>query len=174
VETATKDRLNMRLGWVFSPMLRRCPCVLLLTTVGWALTAASAVAQQQTQRLPTATEVFNLRSKCAALGDRLLEETTIGIALTKSQVSHYEPRTNRCYVELTIQTADLSKPIDQHYHHRVLYDGQTKEMLASAQIERGKKSGMVFDKQHRATTLTNAGWDDAGAYIDAMMADDRK
>jgi hypothetical protein len=118
--------------------------------------------------------VFNLRSKCAALGDRLLEETTIGIALTKSQVSHYEPRTNRCYVELTIQTADLSKPIDQHYHHRVLYDGQTKEMLASAQIERGKKSGMVFDKQHRATSLANAGWDDAGAYIDAMMADDRK
>jgi hypothetical protein len=104
-----------------------------------AASTSSAKAQQQTQRLPTATEVFNLRSKCAALGDRILEETTIGIALTKSQVSHYEPRTNRCYVELTIQTADLSKPIDQHYHHRVLYDGQTKEMLAWALIERGKK-----------------------------------
>jgi hypothetical protein len=102
-----------------------------------AASTSSAAAQQQ--RTPTATEVFNLRSRCAALGERILEGNTIGSALTQSQVTHYEPRTNRCYVELTIQTADASKPIDQHYHHRVLYDGQTKEMLAWALIERGKK-----------------------------------
>jgi hypothetical protein len=77
-------------------------------------------------------------------------------------------------VELTIQTADLSKPISQHYNHRVLYDGQMKEMLAYALIERGKKAGMVFDKQHRTTSLDNAGWDDASAYIDAMMTDEWK
>jgi hypothetical protein len=123
-----------------------------------AASTSSAVAQQQrTHQLPTATEVFNLRSKCAALGERILEDNTIGSALTQSQVTHYEPRTNRCYVELTIQTADLSKPIDQHYNHRVLYDGQTKEMLAWALIERGKKGGMVFDKQHRSTSLVNSG-----------------
>jgi hypothetical protein len=140
-----------------------------------AASTSSALAQQQrTHQLPTATEVFNLRSKCAALGERILEDNTIGIALTQSQITHYEPRTNRCYVELTIQTADLSKPIGQHYHNRVLYDGQTKEMLAYAQIERDKKHGMVFDKQHQKTSWDNAGWDDASAYIDAMMTDDRK
>jgi hypothetical protein len=83
-------------------------------------------------------------------------------------------RTNRCYVELTTQDADLSRTIGQHYINRVLYDGQTKEMLAFARIEKGKKVGMVFDKQHRTTNLDNAGWDDANAYIDTMMADDRK
>jgi hypothetical protein len=57
---------------------------------------------------------------------------------------------------------------------RNLFDGQTKELLAFANIERGKKAGMVFDRQHRSTSLANAGWDDASAYIDGQMADDRK
>lgn len=137
-----------------------------------AASTYSALAQQRTQQLPTATEAFNLRSKCAALGEQILESNVIGSALTQSQVSHYEPRTNRCYVELTIQTADMTKPMN--YLNRVLYDGQTKEMLAFSRIEKGTKSGNVFDRQHQATSLQNAGWDDANAYIDEMMADDRK
>jgi hypothetical protein len=57
-----------------------------------AASTSSAVAQQQrTHQLPTATEVFNLRSRCAALGERMLEENVIGSALTQSQISHYEP-----------------------------------------------------------------------------------
>jgi hypothetical protein len=106
--------------------------VVVVIVVLLAACMSSAVAQQRTHQLPTATEVFNLRSRCVALGDQILEANTIGSALTQSQVSHYEPRTNRCYVELTIQTADLSKPTSQHYMNRVLYDGQTKEMLAVA------------------------------------------
>jgi hypothetical protein len=43
----------------------------------------------------------------AALGDKVLEGNIIvGTGLSQSQVSHYNERTNRCYVELTIQTAD--------------------------------------------------------------------
>jgi hypothetical protein len=135
----------------------------------WVSTPVAA--QQRSFQLPTATEIFNLRSKCAALGEKILEETVVGTALYQSQVSHYEPQTNRCYVELTVQTADPSKLI---YLHRVLYDGQTKEMLASAKIEKGTKSGIVFDRQHKSGPLTNAGWDDASDYMDKMMADDRK
>jgi hypothetical protein len=129
------------------------------------------VAQQRTQQLPTATEVFNLRGRCAALGDRILNNNVIGSALSQSQISHYEPRTNRCYVELTVQTADTTVPMQ--YLSRTLYDGQTNEMLAWSRLERGKKGGMVFDRQHQTTSMDNAGWDDANDYINEKMADDR-
>jgi hypothetical protein len=46
-------------------------------------------------------------------------------------------------------------------------------MLASITIENGQKSGIVFDRNHQTKADTNAGWDDARDYIDAMMADDR-
>ena len=65
----------------------------------------------------------------------------------------------------------MTKPMN--YLNRTLYDGQTKEMLAFAKIEKDKKVGMVFDKQHRTTSLDNAGWDDATKYIDEMMTEDR-
>jgi hypothetical protein len=105
------------------------------------------------------------------LGDKILEENIIvGSALSQSQVSHYDPRTNRCYVELTVQT--VGKPMD--YQNRVIYDGRTNEMLAFARIENGRKSGMVFDKQPKSSNLENDGWDHASEYIDQMMAKDRK
>jgi hypothetical protein len=126
---------------------------------------------QPTNQLPTATEVFNLRSRCAALAEKFLEENAIGSALTQFQISNYEPRTNRCYVEFTTQAIDPSK-LD--YHNRTLFDGQTREILAFAKTEKGQKAGMVFDRQHQSTGLTNAGWDDANAYIDKMMTADRR
>jgi hypothetical protein len=55
---------------------------------------------------------------------------------------------------------------------RFLYDGDTKELLAFAEIKGGKKSGRVFDLSHRTTTFDNSGWDDACAYIYQMMAGD--
>jgi hypothetical protein len=133
----------------------------------------AATAAEQGFLPPTAAEVFQLRSLCARLGQTILEGNVIGSALAQEQVSHYDPRTNRCYVELTVHTADLRRSDD--YVNRVLYDGQTEEMLAFTKIEKGnKKAGMVFDKQHGIGDLKNAGWDDASAYIDKMMADDRK
>jgi cAMP phosphodiesterase len=141
--------------------------IILIQIVG---SVYSAAAQQGTYQLPTATEIFNLRSRCIALGDQILESISIGAALTQSQVSHYEPRTNRCYVELTIR-ANLNI---MDYLERTLYDGQTREILAFAKIEKGRKSGIVFDKQHKTKNLDNEGFDDASAYIDEVMADGRK
>jgi hypothetical protein len=128
-------------------------------------------AQQRAFQLPTATEVFNLRSKCTALGEKIMEENLIGSALTQSQVSHYNPQTNRCYVELTVQTADLQKA---NYYSRSLFDGQTKEMLAFARVEKGIESGIVYDRQNKPAPLTNEGWVEASNYMDQMMADDRR
>jgi hypothetical protein len=56
-----------------------------------------------------------------------------------------------------------------HYYHRVLFDGRTKEMLAFTKIEKGKKGGLVYDRQHQSGSLSNAGWDDATEYIDEMI-----
>jgi hypothetical protein len=138
-------------------------CALLLTERGIAQNAFSP---------PTATEIFHLHSECAALGQKILDENVIGRALEQSQTSRYNPVTNRCYVELVVQSADLTKPMK--IFSQYLFDGQTGEMLASLKVENGQKSGTVFDRNHQTTTYANAGWDDAQDYINAMMADDRK
>lgn len=138
---------------------------------------APASANESASPRLTAAEVFELRSKCADLGQKIINNNTIGIALSQDQVSHYDSTTNRCYVEVTVQTADLSKAGD--YFEQYLYDGQTGEMLASIRNDRrNSKWGMVYDHQHKspipvpydATVL----YDDALSYIDSKMADDRK
>jgi hypothetical protein len=85
-------------------------------------------------------EVFGLRSECADLGKRILDDSFVGSALTQDQVSHYDPRTSRCYVELIVQTADSTKAFD--YLNRKLFDGQTKELLAFARIQKESRYGV--------------------------------
>jgi len=116
-----------------------------------------------THQLPTATEVFNLRSKCAKLGQQILDNNVIGSALTQSVVSNYNEKTDRCYVELTVQTADLTQ--SNQIMEQYLFDGQTKEMLAVAKDDKGVKSGIVFKE---AGIL---GFDAVNNYISKKMAD---
>jgi hypothetical protein len=119
-------------------------------------------------KLPTATEVFHLRIECAALGRKILDENIIGPALTQSQVSHYEPRSNRYYVEVTVQTTDPARR--PNMIDSFLYDGQAGDMLASLHYEgEDHESGMVFDPRHSPTTNTNGFYDDTKAYIDRLM-----
>jgi hypothetical protein len=155
---------------------RIAPAVVLAAVIGMP----AAISQTPTNKLPTATEVFHLRSECAALGEKILENSAVGSALTRSQVSHCDPVTNRCYVEIDVQTADQTKPVD--YLHRYLYDGQTGEMLATTGFDHGKKSNAsVFVRGHHPPLTGNmkydaaheALWSDAATYIDKMMADDR-
>lgn len=114
------------------------------------------------QRLPSATEVFHLRSECANLGVKILNESIIGIALTQSQISHYNPKTNRCYIEVTVQSGDLTKPVE--IMSRYLYDGQTGEILGYAVIKKGVRTGVVFKR-------SIYGFEGASSYIDEMMRD---
>lgn len=116
---------------------------------------------------PTATEVFNLRSKCAELGQKIMENNNIGIALTQDVVTHYDPVTNRCYAELDVNMADLSK-FDE-YNSRTLYDGQTAEMLAHIERKKGQKTAYVKDG-----SLTATDFDAAVIKMQELMADDRK
>jgi hypothetical protein len=145
----------------------------LVIVASMALLHTSSMAQQGDFRPPTATEVFNLRSRCAQLGEKIMEDSVIGVALTQSQVSRYDLRTNRCYVELTVETIDKTGP--QATYYRRLIDGQTKENLAWVSETIMGKSGMVFDKQYnRGKFGDTVGWDYATSYIDQMMAEDRR
>jgi hypothetical protein len=138
------------------------------------LTFSNGNAAERSSQLPTATEVFQLRSLCVKLGEQLDDEMLVGSALTKDHVSRYDPRSNRCYVELMVHKISPKNEIDD-YVNRTIYDAQTKELLAFAKIEKGKRVGMIFDPQHGVADVSkNLGWDDANAYIDEMMLDDRK
>src|ERR1035437_3922313 len=68
------------------------------------------VADEPTFQKPTATEVFNLRTKCAELGEEINGKydftgselaATHRLLITQEHFSHYDPQTNRCYVELS-------------------------------------------------------------------------
>lgn len=63
------------------------------------------------------------------MGQRILDRNIIGKALTQEQVSHYNLKDNRCYVKLTVSTADLGTPGDKYEQHDYLYDGQPARCL---------------------------------------------
>lgn len=127
-----------------------------------------APQETATAQLPTATEVFHLRTECAQLGEKILDGNTIGSALTQDVVSNYDPRDNRCYVELTVSTADLSvSPVSPaYYQNRLLYDGQTNELLASVQIKNGKKFGIAYKFKGGTMPID---FDGVSEYINSKM-----
>ena len=140
--------------------------------VAYVLVVAGATAADRVQHKLAATEDVHQRSTCATWAQEILEGNLIRSALYQEQFSRYSPRTNRCYVEIRVQTGELEERSDRFGQY--LYDGQTREMLAFAEIQNGKKSGKVFDLHHRTTSFENAGWDDASEYIYTMMAGDRR
>lgn len=101
-----------REGWIRGMLARFLLSCLLLIVIGCESKTVQSAAPMPTPRLvapPTATEVFNLRSKCAELGDKILENNVVGNALTQEVKSHYNPETNRCYVELDVHAANLDE-----------------------------------------------------------------
>jgi hypothetical protein len=69
---------------------------------------------------PSATEIFNLRSACAKLAENIEIANRPSLVVTYKLLSHYEPRVNRCFAELSSEYATR------------LYDGQTSELLVEA------------------------------------------
>src|SRR5471030_1138476 len=158
-------------------LLRRlhcCPALPLVLVLSSACqkTATPKPVADEPLRKPTATEVFNLRSKCAELGEKLMNKNIIGNALAQEQVSHYDPRANRCYVKLSVHTADLAHIRDTFASW--LYDGQTGEMLGWSEIKKGVKDGFMFSWVDDRTFMSGAdSFKAANTEIEARMADDR-
>ena len=141
-------------------------------TVACVLVVAGATAADRMQYSLAATKDIQQHSACATSAQEILKDNLVRSALYQEQFSRYSPKTNRCYVEMRVQTGGLNERSDRFSQY--LYDGQTREMLAFAEIQNGKKSGKVFDLHHRTTSFENSGWDDASEYIYTMMAGDRR
>jgi hypothetical protein len=143
---------------------------------------------------PTATEAFNLRTKCAELAEKISSEhdhAGISLALaqkrpptplTQEQFSNYDPKTNRCYVELRVTPAlgflmmlskgnakalkirdDFFDAYEVDYMERHLYDGQTGHELASMQKGLKKVASSGFVKE------TKVEWFEASIEIDKLI-----
>lgn len=134
--------------------------------------APTRIADTPSFLAPTATEVFNLRSRCAELGEKIMKNTVVADALKKDQISHYEPKTNRCYVQLTIWNPNLGKGDD--YFQQSLIDGQTGQVLAAIHREKGTRSGEISIDPSPLNGNPDELYVDASIFINKMMADDRQ
>jgi hypothetical protein len=134
------------------------------------LLVGDATAGDRVHQNPAVIEDVQLRSACAGWAQQILERNFVRSAVYQEQFWRYSPSTDRCYVEIRVQTGGLSEHSDRFGQY--LYDGETRELLAFAQIQNGKKSGKVFDLHHPTKSFENAGWDDANEYIYTMMAGD--
>ena len=188
-------------------MKRRLP-LLWLCLAGGGLTAChekpASEVPVMSHSLPSATEVFNLRSECVALGKKLLDEKenevepstripTYHWTYSFSEASHYNPETNRCYVELDNNEGDKTRPLYEGFLQD-LYDGQTGDLLAHVETVPAKDGiqekhfGMVYVNHQRkgieiGGALTGDAWvkadledqyEDTQTFISDAMADDRK
>ena len=168
----------------------RWATVILLGVTGFSTSCHSNSAESSAgpSPKPSTSEVFQLRSACARLAESLLKEQNddlepwINIPTYAwwhelSQVSRYNPSTNRCYVEITTRTT-ARKDRDYEEVTRELYDGQTKETLAmtrhqvsSGNLQKDEDTGMIYVDAPSNYDDTFRG---ASSYIDDAMKDDRK
>jgi hypothetical protein len=119
---------------------------------------------QPSFRPPTATEVFHLTEKCAKLAKKFNEEhdeAWVQLSKTTGEIPrleqeydfHYSPRTNRCYVKITVQPAYPVALLTDRYMNQKVFDGQTGKELVGVFRRKGTTSalldfdGRVFDPQ---------------------------
>jgi hypothetical protein len=129
-----------------------------------------------THGLPQA-ELFNMNGKCAELAEKLNETSGVhGDAISGEYKSHYNPRTNRCYVLFTTWKNfrfDPSgyknyTPLPDDYMTESLYDAQTGGQLIYASRQRGPASASGHD-WNVTTTPTNITFDEAEAKMERLM-----
>jgi hypothetical protein len=97
----------------------------------------------------TATELFDLRTKCAACAKKVLQDyypdRMPGIVSRRSS-SHYDPKSGRCFVELKVWSIPQDPKFEADTEHK-LVDGQTQQQLAKAEVWRnGTRTGVVSGK----------------------------
>ncbi len=145
----------------------------------------------------TATEFFNLRSKCAAFGQKIADAKNADNPMPyppkanqpveidfDQPISHYDQSTGQCYVRLSSTQIDLKALAVQStnavMYSTSLYDGISGEELASY-VEYpdapNKNIGIVHDQSHVVTdgslrTMSGT-YNDTVLYIEKMMAENR-
>jgi hypothetical protein len=135
-------------------------------------------AQKPTQKSPSLTEVFNLRSRCAELAHKIDEGLAYGSAVSREVASNYSVQSNRCYVTLSDVTTRPNGSLSGTSTN--LYDGQTQELLAFAQQQEmdtptQRMSGMIFgedeDKYNNTLlSMCHPGGDCGFAFVNDYIA----
>jgi hypothetical protein len=113
----------------------------------------------RSQRLPSATEVFNLRTKCQEIVNKDAQESLIGVvgtALSADIKSHYNAVTNHCYAEITVtKNFNFNYPATPNdYRSTALYDAQTVDLLLDAEQQNGKQNGNDFTDETKTSFST--------------------
>ncbi len=130
-------------------------------------------------REPSASEIFNLRTKCAQLVEQMPEahEGRNPNVQNETHTSHFDPKTNRCYAEFDEQKRDLDLksglPLGWETD-TFLYDAQTHDLLAWTSVQGDHKAALVArDSGLGAPPGYDMDYDTAQAIINKTMADDR-
>jgi hypothetical protein len=134
---------------------------------------ADAKAESMAERPLTnaAGATLGFRPADVAIMNKQMEQRRENV-IAENHASNYDPKSNRCYVEI-FEWKRIGATSEIEIQSRNVYDAQTDDLLAFANIKNGKKVGMV-DPDHRAITDANLGWDDADAYMDEKMRARRK
>ena len=158
-------------------MVTRCLCTAVLVfPVGCRKADNPSQETASELRKPTAMEAFELESKCTILAKEVLNENLIGSALTQEVTSHYRPSDNRCYVRLSVHTADLATKRKDFISDEFLKDGQTKELLATRSSKGDQSYGHVFDDSLLKVIKNpfDPSFNDVGHLMDELMRTDRR
>lgn len=122
---------------------------------------------------PTAAEVFEMRSKCAARVDVVLLKmeagatSRSGVALDQFGLSKYDSKTNRCLVHIIGETRGAKDGSSA----QKLYDGQTLNILAVSERNHDEKNKRL---DHAHSFMSNSeSLSDVEGEIRAIMEDDR-
>ena len=140
--------------------MRIRPLVLAGILALWGCQTSKMPAPHQ----PSATEVFNLRQRCADLGERYLKENRTQVTEAGGWIivsTNYSVQTNRCYLTDDRQFGLTAQTL---MHTVELVDGQTTDMLALTSDESGVQTGQINNK--------DSTFEIAKAYIEARMKRD--
>ena len=125
----------------------------------------------EAQTKPTAVEIFQLRSMCQGLAEKLDNDSAYGPYWTSQVTSNVSLKSLHCYVLLVHSPANLNVPLDQYEVNSFLYDGQTKELLADMK-KKGREVGFgnIYDVYEQGPYI---GYENAQTYINKMMLPER-
>jgi hypothetical protein len=119
-------------------------------------------------RRASAKEVFDLRTRCGELADKLTDRLTNGTDAELSQSSNYNARTNRCFADVGILSPGYTA--SKGAYRRYLYDVQDNRILASWERVNGEVSGSILDWVGH-DRIDNPTPDQVAAFLNTVMSD---
>jgi hypothetical protein len=110
----------------------------------------------------SATELFQIRSECRELGEKIIRENPPTLGNSQNFLSYYNESENRCYVEVQV-SGDGGVTTGA-----LLWDGQTNALLAMYHIDaNGNSTAFIFEKL--ATTGKSSTLGDTMSFIQNKM-----